>query len=90
MTQTALNTQTTIFSRALGAASPPMSEDLARYLLAIQLDPSDEQRANELADKARQGCLSTLEQAEIDEYRRVGRLIETLKLRAHQKLNPAG
>ncbi|HQX50765.1 MAG TPA: hypothetical protein PLY87_19505 [Planctomycetaceae bacterium] len=90
MTQTTLNTQATIFSRALGASSPPLTEDLARYLLSIQLDPSDEQRANALADKARQGSLSTQEQAEIDEYRRVGRLIETLKLRAHQKLHPAG
>ena len=90
MTQTTLNTQATIFSRALCTTSQPMTEDLARYLLAIQLDPSDEQRANGLAEKARQGVLSSLEQAEIDEYRRVGRLIETLKLRAHQKLNPAG
>ena len=90
MTQTLLNTQATIFSRALRAASQPMTMELARYLVSIQLDPADEQRANELAEKARQGTLSTTEQAEIDEYRRVGRLIETLKLRAHQKLNAVG
>lgn len=90
MTQTILNTQATIFSRALRSASQPMPVDLARYLVIIQLDPSDEQRANERAEETRQGYLSTIEQAEIDEYRRVGRLIETLKLRADQNLNPAG
>jgi len=89
MTPTVLNTQASIFSRALRTTSQPMTVDLARYLLSIQLDPADEQRANELAEKSRKGSLSTLEQAEIDEYRRVGRLIETLKLRAYQKLNPA-
>ncbi|MGE3406328.1 MAG: hypothetical protein AB7I37_05890 [Pirellulales bacterium] len=85
-----LNTQATILTRALGTASAPMTEDLARYLISIKLDPTDEQRANELAEKARQGSLSLVEQAEIDEYRRVGRVMESLRLRAHISLNRAG
>lgn len=67
-----------------------MSPDTARYFLSIKLDSSDEQRANELAEKARDGALSAEEQTEIDEYRRVGRVIEMLKLRAKVALNHAG
>jgi len=59
-----------------------MSPEAARYFLAVKLDPQDEQRANELAQLARDGSLSEEQQAEIDEYRRVGRVMELLKLRA--------
>ncbi len=90
MSQATLNTQATILNRALGAASAPMTEELARYLLSIKLDPVDERRANELAEKARHGSLSTEEQAEINEYRRAGRIIETLRVRARKSLIPAG
>ena len=90
MSQTALNTQTTILSRALSAVAEPIGEELAHYLLSIRLDPSDEQRANELAEKGREGLLSTEEHVEIDEYRRVGRLIEILRLRARKSLGHTG
>ncbi len=63
-----------------------MSAELANFVLAIKLDPRDEQRANELAAKARSGSLSQEEETEIDEYRRVGRTIEILKLRARKSL----
>lgn len=84
MIQATQNTQASILARALGSVSKPMTPELASYLMAVKLDPKDEQRANELAAKARSASLSAEEQAEIDEYRRVGRVIETLKLRAHQ------
>lgn len=86
MPQTTLNTQSMILSRALSTAAESMSEELARYLLTIKLDPADESRANELAGKAREGVLSAEEQAEIDEYRRVGRVMEILRLRARKTL----
>ena len=90
MSQATLNTQTTILSRALSAVAEPMGEELARYLLSIRLDLADEQRANQLAEKAREGLLSTEEQAEIDEYRQVGRVMEILRLRAHKSLGHKG
>ena len=52
MTQTLFNTQAMILSRALATAAEFMSEELARYLLTVKLDPVDESRANELAAKA--------------------------------------
>jgi hypothetical protein len=86
MTQVTFNTQSMILSRALSTSSESMSEELARYLLAIKLDPVDESRANDLAAKAREGVLSAAEQIEMEEYRRVGRVMEILRLRARKAL----
>jgi uncharacterized protein YnzC (UPF0291/DUF896 family) len=66
-----------------------MAPDAARFFLSIRLDPSDLRRANELAARSRDGSLTTDEQREIDEYRRVGRFIEMLKVRARTALNHA-
>ncbi len=86
MTQTIANTQTSILSRAL-STTETVSEELARYLLSIKLDPTDEARANELAARARLGVLNTAEQGELDEYRRVGRVMDVLRLRARKTLD---
>lgn len=82
MIQTTNNTSATIFTRALSAGTEAMSVELAEYLLKIKLDPVDAKRANELAEKSRMGALTSSEENEIEEYRRAGRMIETLKLRA--------
>ena len=65
------------------------SPELVNSLRKIKLNPADKRRANELALPARHGTLSPVEEAEIGEYRRVGRVIESLKLRARIALNPA-
>jgi hypothetical protein len=87
MIQTSFTTSATIFARALMATPREMSPELAAYLVAIELDPEDAKRANELADKVRAGALTEEEESELDEYRRIGRLIETLKLRARTFLD---
>lgn len=87
MIQSTANTSATILARALSAGSQDMSLELANYLLSIQLDPADARRANELADKARSGALTASEESELDEYRRIGRVIETLRLRALKVVN---
>jgi len=90
MSTSAINTQASILERALGGDLSQMTPDTARFFLSMKLDEADERRANELAEKARGGLLSTDEQVEIDEYRRVGRVIEMLRLRAKIALNHAG
>lgn len=89
MSSSTLNNQSTILDRALTATGVPTAAT-AEYLLSIQLDPSDADRANKLAERAREGELTAAEQAEIDEYRRVGKVVEMLKLRARLALNKAG
>lgn len=83
-----MNTQTAILDRALGTSSSKMTLDAARYFMGIHLDPVDAERANELAAKARSGSLTNDEELEIDEYRRTGRTIEMLRIRASAVLNP--
>lgn len=82
MVQNTINTSAAILVRAFSTGRKEMSPELAAYLLTVKLDPADAERANQLAQKARTGTLTPNEECEIDEYRRVGRVIETLKLRA--------
>ncbi|MCU0713517.1 MAG: DUF896 domain-containing protein [Pirellula sp.] len=87
MIQPSPTTSATILARALMANPREMSPELAAYIDSIELDPEDLKRVNELAIKVRAGLLTAEEEHELDEYRRIGRIIETLKLRAKTILN---
>jgi hypothetical protein len=73
--------QTDIFARSLDRHES-IPRDVARFFLELELADNDRLRLNELAGKAQAGTLSAGEQAELDEYRRVGRLVELMKLKA--------
>ena len=74
--------QSEIIVRALNARSEELSSEVAQFFLSLQLPPSDVRRANELAEKARQGTLSPLEEHDLDEYRRSLRFVDCIKLSA--------
>lgn len=76
-------------ARTVENSAVPMSPDTAQYLLSLRLSASDQQRFSELAAKTGGGTLTTQEQAELDEYRRFGRLMEFLQLRARIALKQA-
>ena len=82
-----MHTQTAILDRAPGSNPAGVTPDAARYFLGIHLDPVDSERADELAAKARSGSLTNDKELEIDEYRRTGRTIEMLRIRASVVLN---
>ena len=84
-------TQTAILSRLPALATERLAPEVAKFILEIELAAEDRQRLDELAEKARQGTLSGDEEAEIEEYRRAGRVVEMLKLRARlsQRRQPA-
>jgi hypothetical protein len=63
-----------------------MSAEVARYLLDLRLSDADRRSLDVLAEKARQGKLTPAEQADLDEYRRVGRLVELMKVKAQVAL----
>jgi hypothetical protein len=48
----------------------------------MELAEDDRQRLQDLAAKARQGSLSEADEAALEEYRRAGRLMEMMKLKA--------
>ena len=77
--------QSDILGRVLSqGAIPP---EAAKYFAALELSPGDRERLNQLASKARQGALSDQEALDLEEFRRVGRLVEVLKLSARKLIS---
>ena len=80
------NTEAAIWNRVVDPDASDLSRDAAESLLRIHLPDADCRRVNELAEKARQGTLTTTEGTELENYRHVGRLLELLKSKARQSL----
>ena len=80
------NSQAEIFGRAIDCHLDDLSPDVARFILSLELAADDERRMNELGEHARQGQLAAAEETELEEFRRCGRLIELLKLKARKAL----
>lgn len=80
------NHQSDILNRFFRKGSESLSVEAARYFLSLQLDPTDETRLNELAEKSRQGSLNELEEREFDEYLRCIRFMDIVKLKSRLAL----
>ncbi len=80
------NNQANILARAIDGHAGGLSVDVAQFIVSLELAEVDERRMNELAEKARDGHLTAGEEAELEEFRRCGRLMEMLKLKAHKAL----
>jgi len=78
------NCQANILGRALDCRAESLSPEVAKFILSLTLDQADERRMNELAELARSGQLTPADEAELDEFRRCGRLIEILQLKARK------
>ncbi len=63
-----------------------MSREIARGILKLSLSQEDLDRMRRLAKKAKNSRLSVDEEAELDNYCRVGRLLSILKSRARKTL----
>lgn len=57
-----------------------MSAEVTQYLLSIEFGSGDTDRMNELAERAREGQLTTEETAKLDGYLHVGSLISILSV----------
>ena len=79
-----------ILARMINPEQSGMSAEAAREILEFKLPPSDRDRVNELAAKAREGTLSADERAELDEYERVTAMIELMQSKARLSLKQAG
>ena len=67
-----------------------ISRDVAEYLLSIAFDEDDTERMNALAERAREGNLTTEEAAELDSYLHVGSLLSILQSKARRLLKSEG
>ena len=74
--------QVEVLARSIDQTGERMSPDVAKFLLDLQLSDDDRRTLDDLAEKARLGTLTLVEQADLDEFRRVGRLVELLKVKA--------
>ena len=79
-----------ILSRVVGPENANLSREAARSILNIRFPESDRDRMNELAEKARAGVLAGDDEAELENYRHVGRLLEVLKSKARLSLKTMG
>ena len=79
-----------ILVRTIQPAEGNLPVEAARSILSFHLSPTDWDRVNELAAKARAGTLTIEERAELDEYERVTCLLELMQSKARLSLKQAG
>jgi hypothetical protein len=75
-----------ILSRIAGPDKPALSAAAARGILTLGFSPADQDRMHALAAKAREGTLTSDEQAEVEAYSRVGSLLGILKSKARRAI----
>jgi hypothetical protein len=81
---------TAILEQLVDLDAESISPATARKLLEFQFGASHHVCVSALSQKARAGTLNPDEQAELDEYIRVGTLLSILQSRARRALKAAG
>lgn len=71
-----------ILGRVLRPERGDMPPETAKWALDVDFDPTDRERITALYEKAREGTLSAEEDAELEDYGDVGRLLEMLRAKA--------
>jgi hypothetical protein len=79
-------TEAEIFRRVFEPAGVNMSHEAAQAILKLDFNPTDRDRMNVLAEKARQGTLQSEEDTELENYIRVGHLLSIMQSKARQAL----
>ena len=75
-----------ILGRIVRPERPTLSREAAKEILGLDFDQSDKDRMRQLSAKAREGALTPEEQAEIDNYERVGHFLNILQSKARRSL----
>lgn len=75
-----------ILSRVLEPDKPSLSPQAARDILAFDFSPDDKDCMRQLSAKARAGTLTPEERAVIDNYERVGHLLNIMQSKARRFL----
>jgi hypothetical protein len=83
------NTEGTIWSRLLEAKAATLSPEAASSLLELDFTEDDRARMHELSQKAQAGTLTVTEQAEIEDYGKVGSILGVLHSKARVALRNA-
>jgi len=83
---TSSNTEAAILSRMIQAEEGDLSRSAAEYLLAVRFGEYDVTRMNESSELARQGRLTSQEQAELDGYLHVSNLLAVMQSKGRRAL----
>jgi len=83
---TSPNTEAAILGRLIEIGQEELPRGAAEYLLSIRFGDRDTARMNELSELARQGKLTSEEQAELDSYLQVGNLLAIMQSKGRQAL----
>ena len=75
-----------IWTRLLRPDRDDLTPEAARFFLGLSFDEHDRNRMHELAVKNQDGELSSAEEAELRDYRRVGMQLDILRARAQLSL----
>lgn len=82
----ASNNEAAILGRVVQPDRNGLNQAAARALLKLEFDGDDRRRMHELAIKNQAGDLNAIEQHELDDYLRVGRLLDLLGAKARLSL----
>ena len=85
--RTSQTSEAAIFSRVWEAEQNPLSATLARHVLKLRFSTADQDRMHELAAKNQASELTPPEADELDNFLRVGDLVELLQSKARRRLN---
>jgi hypothetical protein len=80
------NNEATILTRVIAPERGGLSLTAARSILKIKFPQADHDRMRELSRKANAGTLTAMEQDELNDYERVGLLIDLLHSKARKTL----
>ncbi len=79
-------TEAAILGRILQPDKPTFSPEAARAILDLDFDQADRDRMRQLSAKARAGTLTPDEQTAINNYERVGHLLNIMQSKARCSL----
>lgn len=85
--QNSRTSEIAIFGRIIRAEKGNLPRQLARYLLTLGFDETDQERMQELATRNQDGDLSPEEQEELLNYVKAGHLLALLHSKARKSLN---
>jgi len=90
MTPNELTMEVDILSRVVGPENPSFTADVARSVLELRFGDADNDRMNDLAEKARRDSLSQEETSQLHGYLFVGAMMDLMHSKARLSLKQSG
>ena len=85
-----VNSEAAIWERVIQPERSDLNPEAARSILQLSFAENDRNRMHELALKGQEGKLTPDEAAQLDNYRRIGRLLELMQSKARLSLRNSG